>query len=117
MSSLSVTSADEKTRSTRDVKKEIPKFKSEAEEFEFWSSSGEAADSTKFLDWSQAKRAKLSNLKPSLRTGAPAGGNHRGRERLGKATAVIHGALRHPKSMKIEQAIWVGEGRGSVEPV
>ncbi len=50
------------------MKKEIPKFKSEAEEFEFWSSSGEGADSTKFLDWAQAKRAKLPNLKPSLRT-------------------------------------------------
>ena len=44
--------------------KEIPEFKSEAEEFEFWSK----ADSTEFVDWSQAKRVKLVNLKPTLRT-------------------------------------------------
>ena len=50
------------------MKKDIPKFKSEAEEFEFWSSSGEGADSTDYLDWSKAKRAKLPNLKPTLRT-------------------------------------------------
>ncbi|MGA9070943.1 MAG: BrnA antitoxin family protein [Terracidiphilus sp.] len=50
------------------MKKAIPEFKSEAEEFEFWSSTGEGADSTKFLDWSQAKRARFPNLKPSLRT-------------------------------------------------
>jgi predicted DNA binding CopG/RHH family protein len=50
------------------MKKMIPEFKSEAEEFEFWSPSGEGADSTEFLDWSQAKRTKLPNLKPSLRT-------------------------------------------------
>lgn len=50
------------------MKKEIPKFKSEAEEFEFWSATGEGADSTKYLDLSQAKPAKLPNLKPTLRT-------------------------------------------------
>ena len=50
------------------MKKEIPEFKSEAEEFEFWSSSGEGADSTKYLDWSHAKRVKLPKLKPTLRT-------------------------------------------------
>jgi predicted DNA binding CopG/RHH family protein len=42
----------------------IPEFKTEAEEFEFWST----ADSTEFVDWSRAKRAKLVNLKPTLRT-------------------------------------------------
>jgi len=50
------------------VKKVIPEFKSEAEEFEFWSSTGKGADSTEYLDWSQAKRVKFPNLKPSLRT-------------------------------------------------
>jgi hypothetical protein len=50
------------------VKKVIPEFKSDAEEAEFWSSHGEGADSTKFLDWSKAKRAKFPNLKPTLRT-------------------------------------------------
>lgn len=50
------------------MKKAIPEFKSEAEEFEFWSSSGEGADSTEFVDWSEARRAKFPNLKPTLRT-------------------------------------------------
>ena len=50
------------------MKKVIPEFKSEAEEFEFWSSTGKGADSTEYLDWSQAKRVKFPNLKPSLRT-------------------------------------------------
>jgi predicted DNA binding CopG/RHH family protein len=50
------------------VKRKISKFKGEAGEFEFWSSSGEGADSTKYLDWSHAKRTRLPNLKPTLRT-------------------------------------------------
>jgi predicted DNA binding CopG/RHH family protein len=50
------------------MKKEIPEFKSEAEEFEFWSATGAGADSIEFVDWSQAKPAKLPNLKPALRT-------------------------------------------------
>ncbi len=50
------------------MKKEIPKFKTEAAEFEFWSSTGVGADSTRYLDWSQAKPVKLPNLKPTLRT-------------------------------------------------
>ena len=50
------------------MKKGVPDFKSEADEFEVWSSDGEGADSTKFLDWSKAKRAKFPNLKPTLRT-------------------------------------------------
>ena len=49
-------------------KKAIPEFKSEDEEFEFWSSSGAGADSTAYLDWSKARRTKLTHLKPSLRT-------------------------------------------------
>src|ERR1700733_7164310 len=44
--------------------KELPKFKSEDEERTFW----ETADSTKYIDWSQGKRKKLVELKPSLRT-------------------------------------------------
>jgi predicted DNA binding CopG/RHH family protein len=44
--------------------KRIPEFKSEAEEFEFWSK----ADSTEYIDWSTAKRARPVNLKPTLRT-------------------------------------------------
>jgi predicted DNA binding CopG/RHH family protein len=50
------------------MKKAVPEFKSEAEEFEFWSSSGEGADSTEYINWSQAKRVRFPNLKPSLRT-------------------------------------------------
>lgn len=50
------------------MKKPIPKFKNESEEFEFWSSTGPGADSTEYLDWPQAKHAKLPNLRPSLRT-------------------------------------------------
>lgn len=50
------------------MKKAIPEFKSQAQEFEFWSSSGKGADSTAYVDWSQAKRTRLPNLKPSLRT-------------------------------------------------
>ena len=34
------------------------------EEFEFWSK----ADSTEYIDWSQAKRVKFVKLKPTLRT-------------------------------------------------
>ena len=55
-------------RNTRDMKKTIPVFKSEAEEFEFWSSSGKGADSSAYVDWSHGKRTKLPNLKPTLRT-------------------------------------------------
>jgi predicted DNA binding CopG/RHH family protein len=52
----------------KDLKKKIPKFRNEADEFEFWSSKGPGADSTQYLDWSKAKRTKFPNLKPSLRT-------------------------------------------------
>ena len=44
--------------------KNIPEFKSEEEEFDFWSKH----DSTEFVDWSEAKPVKMVNLKPSLRT-------------------------------------------------
>jgi len=55
-------------RNTSGMKKPIPSFKNEAEEFEFWSATGPGADSTQYIDWSQAKRAKFPNLKPTLRT-------------------------------------------------
>jgi len=44
--------------------KTIPGFASETEERDFW----ETHDSTQYLDWSQAQRAVLPNLKPSTRT-------------------------------------------------
>jgi predicted DNA binding CopG/RHH family protein len=52
--------------------KEIPKFKNEQEEAEFWFTH----DSTEYLDWSQAEQAIFPNLKPttesiSLRLPAP----------------------------------------------
>jgi predicted DNA binding CopG/RHH family protein len=50
------------------MKKPIPEFGSEAEEFEFWSSTGPGADSTEYIDWSKAKQTRLPKLKPTLRT-------------------------------------------------
>jgi hypothetical protein len=46
--------------------KKIPKFKNESEEFEFWSSTGPGADSTKYIDWSHAKRVRFFNLRRAL---------------------------------------------------
>jgi predicted DNA binding CopG/RHH family protein len=46
------------------MKKRIPEFKSEAEEQKFWAT----ADSTEYVDWKPAKRRRLVQLKPSLRT-------------------------------------------------
>jgi predicted DNA binding CopG/RHH family protein len=43
------------------ARKPIPSFASEAEERAFW----ERADSTDYLDWRRAKRARLPNLRPS----------------------------------------------------
>ncbi len=45
-------------------KKAIPKFKSEARERAFWANH----DASEYLDWTQAQRALLPNLKPSTRT-------------------------------------------------
>jgi len=42
----------------------IPKFKTEAEERDFWANT----DSSDYIDWSKAKRVLLPNIKPSLRT-------------------------------------------------
>jgi len=46
------------------MKKQIPKFKNENEEREFWSK----ADSTDYVDWSKGKRVVFPNLKPSVKT-------------------------------------------------
>lgn len=39
----------------------IPKFKSEADEQEFWAT----ADSTQYVDWSKAEVVRFPNLRPS----------------------------------------------------
>jgi predicted DNA binding CopG/RHH family protein len=44
--------------------KNIPKFKSEEEEREFWSKN----NSTDYLDWKQSKKVSFPNLKPSTKT-------------------------------------------------
>ena len=44
--------------------KKIPEFKNEDAERKFWAT----ADSTEYIDWPSAKRAKLVNLRPTLRT-------------------------------------------------
>lgn len=44
--------------------KPIPKFKSEAEEREFW----QTHDSTEYIDWSKARRVRFPNLKPATRS-------------------------------------------------
>lgn len=41
--------------------KPIPEFHSESEERAFW----ESVDTTEYLDWSKAEKARLPNLKPS----------------------------------------------------
>ncbi len=41
--------------------KPIPKFENEDEEREFWA----AHDSTEYMDWSQAEKVLLPNLKPA----------------------------------------------------
>ena len=46
------------------MKEKRRKFKTEDEEREFWSKN----DSTDFIDWTKAKKAVLSNLKPSVKT-------------------------------------------------
>lgn len=44
--------------------KQIPTFATEVEERAFW----ESHDSADYVDWSQAKRAALPNLRPSTKT-------------------------------------------------
>lgn len=43
------------------MSKQIPKFKNEDEERDFWSKN----DSSEYLDWNDAKPALFPNLKPS----------------------------------------------------
>ena len=44
--------------------KEIPEFKDEDEERQFWWTH----DSTEYVDWDKAKRVVFPNLKPTTRT-------------------------------------------------
>lgn len=44
--------------------KQVPKFKNETEEREFWSTH----DSAEYLDWSKAKKLRFTNLHPSVRS-------------------------------------------------
>ena len=44
--------------------KAVPRFANEAEERAFW----ETHDSSDYLDWTQAQRAVLPNLKPTTKT-------------------------------------------------
>lgn len=46
------------------TKKQIPEFRSEEDERNFWAEH----DSTEFIDWRSAQRHRLPCLKPSLRT-------------------------------------------------
>ena len=46
------------------TKTKRPRFKSEAEERRFW----ETHDSAALVDWSNAKRVRLPNLKPSTQS-------------------------------------------------
>ena len=45
------------------MSKQIPAFKNEDEEREFWATH----DSTEYINWNQAKRVTYSNLKPSVK--------------------------------------------------
>ncbi|MBN1639042.1 MAG: BrnT family toxin [Ignavibacteriales bacterium] len=53
-----------KERYTMSKLKEIPKFKNEEEEREFWA----VHDSTEYIDWSKSNKAIFPNLKPSTKT-------------------------------------------------
>jgi len=46
------------------TRRKIPKFKSEDQERAFWSKH----DSTDYIDWTNAKKVVLPNLKPSVKT-------------------------------------------------
>jgi hypothetical protein len=47
-------------------RKTIPTFKDETAEREFWAT----ADSTDYIDWSQAQRITLSNFRPARKSEA-----------------------------------------------
>ncbi len=49
---------------SKPTKKAVPTFASEAQERAYW----ESHDSSEHVDWSQAKRVSLPNLKPSTKT-------------------------------------------------
>ena len=44
--------------------KPIPRFRTEADEREFW----QTHDSTDYVDWSKATRARFPNLKPTTKS-------------------------------------------------
>ncbi len=44
--------------------KDIPKFKNEKEEREFWANT----DSSKYINWKKAEKVTFSKLKPSTKT-------------------------------------------------
>ncbi len=46
------------------TKAKVPRFKSEVQERRFW----ETHDSTEHVDWSNAKRVTMPNLKPSTQS-------------------------------------------------
>jgi predicted DNA binding CopG/RHH family protein len=46
------------------LNKAIPKFTDEIQERQFW----EAHDSSAYVDWAQAKKVTLPNLKPTTKT-------------------------------------------------
>ena len=48
----------------KNIKKEIPKFKNEEEEREFWATH----DSADYIDWSKSDTITLPKLKPTLKT-------------------------------------------------
>ena len=50
--------------SAKTALKAVPKFPSEKAEREFW----ESHDSTEHLDWNQAQKVSLPNLKPTTKT-------------------------------------------------
>ena len=64
MMSYSIRVAVQRKEKRINTMKKIPKFKTEAEEREFWAN----ADSSDYIDWSKASRVLLPNIKPSLRT-------------------------------------------------
>ena len=49
------------SKASRRRRKPIPTFQSEAEERRFW----ETHSSTDYVDWSEAERVRLPNLKPT----------------------------------------------------
>ena len=49
---------------TKKRRKSIPRFRTEADEREFWLTH----DTTEYLDWSQARRAVFPDLRPSTET-------------------------------------------------